>query len=205
MFTYVENSPVNAVDPSGLDAEFSLVVVEGGTYAGAGHAFLEINPIAGTGGLWRERTTYGFYPSGVDVGQMSDAKPHGDIVSAYGPGTTRSRMTIKLSTSQEKRLHKWIKASQKKKWSPWYNCADYSMEAWNGFAPWEDQVFVNRKMASFSDTNGLLKQAGTVLGNVFSRGFTIPRVLGDELKSRPPAVAPFRVNGGYYDGHHWHG
>ena len=127
LYRYCGNNPINCTDPSGLDANLSIVVVEGGTYNALGHSWLEVTPIAGTGSNWSETTSYGSYPDGLKV--------NADLTSGYGPGTERVRVTIRLNAGQEKAFLKWKKEAEKKKWTPKNNCAPFSISGWNEVAP----------------------------------------------------------------------
>jgi RHS repeat-associated protein len=127
LYSYCGGDPINYVDPSGLDANLSIVVVEGGTYNALGHSWLEVAPIAGTSSNWSQKTSYGSYPEGVKV--------NADLTSGYGPGTQRVRVTIRLNAQQEKAFLKWEKEAKNKKWTPENNCAPFSISGWNVVAP----------------------------------------------------------------------
>jgi uncharacterized protein RhaS with RHS repeats len=133
LFGYTEQNPINFVDPNGLDAYLSHVVVRGGTYNALGHSWLEVTPIPGTGSNWGQRTSYASYPKGV----LENA----DLKSGYGPGTERVRVKIRLNAEQERKFLKWYKKNKAKEWTPQSNCANFSIEGWNAVAP--DSMDIN--------------------------------------------------------------
>jgi len=132
LYRYCGNDPINRVDPEGLDADLSVVVVRGGTYNQLGHSWLEVSPVPGTNSNWSETSSYGSYHDGV--------KDNTDLSSGYGEGTQRVRITIRLNNDQESDFLKWLKRSRKKKWTPQNNCAAHSIDGWNNVAPKSNDI-----------------------------------------------------------------
>lgn len=130
------NNPVNYIDPLGLDSMLSIVTVRGGSYNYYGHAFIELNPIPGTGSPWSEKTSYGTFPIGL--------KKNNDLAEAYGDGLSRVRREIMITTEQEIQLKKFLQDFSQKnrddKWSPQNNCASFAIDAWNIAVPADEEL-----------------------------------------------------------------
>jgi RHS repeat-associated protein len=184
MYTYVENNPINKVDPSGLDSYLSLVAVRGGSYAGAGHVFLRVDPIPGTKSLFKKSFTVGYFPSGVQCSDMQDA---------YGKGTKRRKRTIVLSGENEGLFLADMMANidakgddypePKKRWSPVNNCGDWALRLWNDFAPEDKQINPNQavvKIHPYEVSNPDAKKAMKVVDIKTVDPQAIYNILGGE-------------------------
>ncbi|MFA5505299.1 MAG: hypothetical protein WC314_23265 [Vulcanimicrobiota bacterium] len=169
------------MDPSGLDAYLDIVVGTndpGGTFNYYGHAWIEVSPIPGTGSAWNELSSYATYPKGL--------VKNDDLTIGYRDDVNRTRRRIRLDSSQEASLQKYLQEFGKKpkeeKWQPWSACDTFATNAWNEVAPDDEWIDPSQTVERVDPTK--LDGSGAAPDFMFKLKWHTPRRLGQYLESR---------------------